>query len=260
MTGTVEEGLLTRVWGTVSDVTDRKHLEQELRALSARQADILEQERTRIAREIHDELGQQLTALKFEAAALEAGKRTIVKGELTQQVDAAIHALRRIANELRPAILDHFGLGAAIEWQAKEFTRRTGIVCQCHLEPDLTVAPNLATTAFRILQEALTNAARHSGAKRMDVTLKRVDDQLELTVDDDGRGISAAGQAPSAVAPSLGLIGMRERALGVGGTLEIRTASNAGTRIYARFPMPVEKPTARRDLAAGQQQDSAKSQ
>jgi PAS domain S-box-containing protein len=240
MTGAVEDGLLTRVWGTVSDVTDRKHLEQELRALSARQADILEQERTRIAREIHDELGQQLTALKFEAAALEAGKRPIVKGDMTQQVDAAIHALRRIANELRPAILDHFGLGAAVEWQSKEFTRRTAIHCDCKVAPELNVRPELATTVFRIMQEALTNAARHSGAKRIAVALERIDGVLQLTVHDDGRGMATPASAPEmgiAGPPSLGLIGMRERALGAGGTLEIHTGTNTGTRVLARFPL-----------------------
>jgi signal transduction histidine kinase len=234
-TGVVEGGALVRIWGTVSDVTDRVHLENELRALWAHQADVLDQERTRIAREIHDELGQQLTALKFEAAAFEAGKRTPARGEMTQHVDAAIHTVRRIATELRPAILDHFGLGAAVEWQCTEFSRRTGIECSSHVEPDLTIAPSLATTAFRILQEALTNAARHSGASHIRISLTSAEGMLELVVEDNGQGMGTPGDARPR--PGLGMIGMRERALGAGGTLEIVSQPNEGTRVHARFPL-----------------------
>ena len=235
-TGIVEDGRLLRIWGTVSDVTARKLLEADLRALSAHRVEILEQERTRIAREIHDELGQQLTALKFDAAACERSKRRPDTGELTKSIDAAIQTVRRIATDLRPAILDHFGLSAAVEWQASELARRTGMLCQCDLDENLNLNQDLATNAFRIVQEALTNAARHSGATRIDIRLRRNHGRLELSVKDDGKGIQANEETKGR--PSLGLIGMRERAKDMGGMLTVTTTIGFGTQLEAWFPLP----------------------
>lgn len=240
-TGVVERGGLVRVWGRVSDITARKALEAELRALSAWRASILEQERTRIAREIHDELGQQLTALKFQAAAWERGTRVPAKGELTHGIDQAIHTVRRIATELRPAILDHFGLVAAVEWQAAEISRRAGLECDCDLETGLEVDRGLATTVFRIVQEALTNAARHSGARRIQVRLERQAERLELLVRDDGQGIRG-GSSGAAGVHSLGIIGMRERAADAGGAVDISSAPGEGTTVTAWFPLPGGQP------------------
>jgi PAS domain S-box-containing protein len=237
-TGFFENGCLVQFWGASRDITERKRVEEELRALSARRASTLEQERTRIAREIHDELGQQLTALKFEAAAWESGTRTPAKGHLTRSIDAAIQAVRRIATELRPAILDHFGLVAAIEWMANDFSRRTGIECDCELDSTLQVDTALATTVFRIFQEALTNATRHSEAKLVLVRLASHDGRLELSVQDNGRGFS-----PGDSSSSLGLIGMRERAKEAGGAVAISGVPGRGTRVVAWFPLaPVETP------------------
>ena len=237
-TGVVERGLLVRVWGRVSDITPRKALEAELRALSSWRASILEQERTRIAREIHDELGQQLTALKFQAAASERGARPPAKGELTRGIDEAIQTVRRIATELRPAILDHFGLVAAVEWHTAEVSRRTGIECECDLEAGLEVDRALATTVFRILQEALTNAVRHSGAKHVSVKLSRQNaDRLELVVRDDGIGFRHPDSETSM--HSLGILGMRERAADAGGEVKIISGGpGAGTIVSAWFPLP----------------------
>lgn len=192
-TGVVEGGCLARIWGRVADITERRALEEGLRALSARRARMLEVERARIAREIHDELGQQLTALKFEASALERGVRQPAKGELTRSIDEAIQTVRRIATGLRPAILDHFGLVAAMEWLANDVSRRTGLECDCELEAGLQVDQALRTTVFRIFQEALTNAARHSGAKMVQVGLRTDAGRLELTVQDDGKGFGEEG-------------------------------------------------------------------
>ena len=233
--GVVEKGRLARIWGRVTDTTARHELEEELRALSARRASILEQERSRIAREIHDELGQQLTALKFEAAAWERGKRQPRKGALTTSIDAAIQTVRRIATGLRPAILDHFGLVAAIEWLSGEVSQRTGIECDCELEAGLEVDQGLATTVFRIFQEALTNAARHSEAKLVLVQLRTAGGRLELTVQDNGRGLE--GGLSREASPSLGLIGMRERAKEAGGAVNITGVPGQGTRVAAWFPL-----------------------
>ncbi len=238
--GVVENGCLARIWGRVADITPRKALEEELRALSARRASILEQERARIAREIHDELGQQLTALKFEAAAWERGTRQPGQGDLTHSIDEAIHTVRRIATELRPAILDHFGLVAAMEWMANEVSRRTGLECDCELEAGLDIDKPLGITVFRIFQEALTNVARHAEAKMVQVRLWRHDGRLELTVQDDGHGIASDNREPSR---SLGLIGMRERALDAGGAVSISGIPGRGTRVSAWFPLVKEPAT-----------------
>ncbi len=233
--GVVENGRLARVWGRVADITARRGLEEELRALSARRASTLEQERSRIAREIHDELGQQLTALKFEAAAWERGARQPGRGELTHSIDEAIQTVRRIASDLRPAILDHFGLVPAMEWLANEVSRRTGLECDCDLEVGLEVEKALATTVFRIFQEALNNAAKHSEAKLVQVRLHTRAGRLELSVQDDGKGVGPGG--PEQPSGSLGLIGMRERAKEAGGAVAITGVPGQGTRVTAWFPL-----------------------
>lgn len=243
MTGVIENGCLARIWGSTTDVTERRKLQEELRALSAWRDVTLEQERTRIAREIHDELGQKLTALKFDAAAWERGTRRPGKGDLTRDIDEAIQSVRRIATELRPAILDHFGLVAAIEWMSNDVSRRTGIECDCDLQADLSVDGSLATTVFRIFQESLTNAVRHAGADMVLVRLWTEDDRLHLVVEDNGRGIESAGkQSP----PSFGLIGMRERAKDAGGAVTISGEPGRGTRVAAWFPLhhPTPSPEA----------------
>ncbi len=234
MSGVVEDRGLIRTWATISDITEQKRLEQDLRSLSSRRITLLEQERTRVAREIHDELGQQLTVLKFEAAAWESGKRPPVKGGLTGEIDSIIQTVRRIATELRPVILDQYGLGAAVEWQANEFSRRTGIPCQTDIEKNLEVDSALSTTSFRILQEALTNVARHSQAQRVCVTLRRINGELQLTVQDNGMGFNPAIPRRS---DSLGLLGMRERAIQAGGVFTIQPDPSGGTIVAVSLPL-----------------------
>jgi PAS domain S-box-containing protein len=231
--GIVGDGKISGVWGTVSDVTERKLLEEELRLLSSRNTTILEQERARVAREIHDELGQQLTVLKFEASAWESGKRKPTPGGLTKEIDTAIQTVRRIATQLRPVILDQYGLAAAIEWQANEFARRTGIACECTLDAAMTVPDQVATPAFRIFQESLTNVARHAGASKVEVEMRREQGALHLEVRDNGRGLPAEGGR----AASLGLAGMRERALDAGGTVTFHVAPGGGTQMIAVIPV-----------------------
>src|SRR3989454_11401546 len=233
--------------GTFRDITEAKRAEEQLRAsrtalrsLATRQQDIREDERTRIAREIHDSLGQALTALKLQlaaaqdAAVTEAPALSARLSETALMVDDLVKSVRRIATELRPAILDQLGLPAAVEWLAQDFSRRTGIRCQSTILPiNGAISDELATALFRIVQEALTNVSRHAGATRVNIELGVKSDCVTLEVNDDGGGITEAGTTGPR---SLGILGMRERAAVLGGVLEVAPRSGGGTRVAAWFP------------------------
>ncbi len=233
--------------GTYRDVTEAKRAEEQLRAsraalrsLATRQQDIREDERTRIAREIHDSLGQALTALKLQLAAAQdaASREAPALGsrlhETALMVDDLVKSVRRIATDLRPPILDQLGLPAALEWLAQDFSRRTGIHCQATILPtDGAITGDLATALFRIVQEALTNVLRHAGATRVDIELGVKSACVTLEIDDDGSGITEAGTMGPG---SLGILGMRERAAALGGVLEVVPRPNGGTRVAAWFP------------------------
>jgi signal transduction histidine kinase len=213
---------------------------EQLRALSAHLQTVREEERTRIAREVHDELGQALTGLKLDLSRLgnqlpRAPKAPVEKVKsLVARIDCTIQTVRRIATELRPGILDDLGLVAAIEWQANDFQSRTGITCEVtamDCEPELN--RDLNTTFFRIFQETLTNVIRHAEATRVEVQLKQEADHVVLEVSDNGRGISEAEIADTR---SIGLRGMRERAALLGGDVTIRGLPNEGTSVTVRIP------------------------
>ena len=226
---------------------ERRRLDDQVRALSDRTEEIREDERTGIAREIHDQLGQALTALKMDIAwvARRLEDPAAARGkldEMSRSADEVIAAVRRISAELRPGILDDLGLQAAIEWQAEEFTRRTQIPAQVRSAlGDVRLDRSLATAVFRIFQESLTNVARHAGATRVDVELGLERGHLRLEVADDGVGV------PGAVinGGSLGLLGMRERARRLGGDCEIRRREPRGTAVSLRIPLrfPAERRT-----------------
>ncbi len=213
---------------------------ESLRALAARLQSIREEEAARIAREIHDELGQALTGLKMDLTWLArhtSGEKPLeqkVKG-MFGLIDDTIRSVRRIASRLRPEALDQLGLVAAIGWQARDFQMRTGIRCKVSLPTD-TVAldADKSTAVFRIFQELLTNVARHAHATKVDVNLEAQSDNLLLTVQDNGRGIP---QQDAQSGKSLGLMGMRERALLLGGELSIQGARGKGTRASLRVPV-----------------------
>jgi len=242
----IELGGQECVLGTYRDVTEAKRAEEQLRAsrtalrsLATRQQDIREDERSRIAREIHDSLGQALTALKLQlvaaqdAAATETPALSARLAETASMVDDLVKSVRRIATELRPPILDQLGLPAAVEWLAQDFARRTGIRCQTSIHPtDGAITNELATALFRIVQEALTNVLRHAGATRVDIELGVKSACVMVEINDDGTGITEAGMGPG----SLGILGMRERAAALGGVLEVAPRSNGGTRVAAWFP------------------------
>ncbi len=236
-----------RMVGSMMEVSERKRTEAQLRNLGARLEAIREEERARIAREIHDEVGQALTALKMDLAWL--AKKVPPRGMPVRRklqgmeavIDATMDALHRILAELRPGVLDDLGLPAAIRWLADEFKRRTEITCTVLLtggEPGLDSGQ--ATAVFRILQEALTNVARHAQAKHVEIRLHVLPTAFELVVTDDGRGITAAELKATG---TLGILGMRERALTWHGRVTVHGEAGRGTTV--RVFMPVDRVTAR---------------
>jgi signal transduction histidine kinase len=212
--------------------------EAQLRALATHLQSVREEERANVAREIHDELGQVLTGLKMDVTWLAArlGEAPLLEktGAMSALIESTIRAVRRIASGLRPEVLDDMGLVAGIDWQAKEFQKRTGIRCRVTLPPESTAfGSEQSLTTFRIFQEILTNVARHSQATRLEVELRAEGDRLLLAVADNGVGI-AAGQTNGR--RSLGLLGMQERALRLGGEVSISGAPGKGTRVMLTLP------------------------
>jgi signal transduction histidine kinase len=215
----------------------------DLRALAARVQSVQEEEQRRIAREIHDELGQALTALKMDLSWMtnrlppEAGPLLEKTRSMAAQIDSMVHSVRELAARLRPEALDELGLPAAIKWQAREFQLRAGIRCNVSVPAEeLVLDQERATALFRIFQELLTNVARHAAATKVDVTLRQVEGSLLLEVTDDGCGIvETKVRSPS----SLGLLGMRERAAPFGGRLEIGPRRGKGTSARVLIPVPV---------------------
>jgi PAS domain S-box-containing protein len=213
----------------------------ELRDLARRLSEIREEERLTIARELHDQVGQALTALKLDLAGVRgqmaAGQGTARLETMDALLDSTLETTRRISAMLRPSILDDLGLAAAIRWQAAEFTQRTGVPCETRVSDDETTLPaSTALALFRILQEALTNVARHAEARHVVVELLRERESAALVISDDGRGLPAVEVAGKR---SLGVMGMRERAAALGGEIEISGAPGRGTTVRARIPAGV---------------------
>jgi signal transduction histidine kinase len=219
-----------------------RHSQEELRQLASYQERIKEDERKRIAREIHDELGQNLLALRIDIAMLHARTGTSHPKlnkkvhAVLEHIDSTMKAMRAIINNLRPTVLD-LGLNAAIEWQVKEFQRRTGIACELSM-PDMEVIidDNRATALFRVLQESLNNVFRHARATRTKIELQKSGDRLMMIVADNGVGIFPGCRRK---ANSFGLVGIKERVSTLGGELSIETAPESGTSLMITVPLPV---------------------
>ena len=238
--------------GIMSNITESKQEQLEVRASRARLAELTahiekvkEQERERIAREIHDDLGGNLTAIKMALAMLTA---RLPQGDDTLQqkaayvdslVDRTIDAVHRLTLDLRPSVLD-FGLLPALEWQVKEFQAQAGIACTLQASmKELELDPEQATALFRIAQEALTNIAKHAQASAVTIKLTRSRGVLTLKISDNGRGIHPADRAKP---DSFGLRGMAERARALGGTLNLGHAAGGGTEVAIKIRLPAYAP------------------
>lgn len=250
VTATPFRGVSGELIGIVEDFKDisaRKRGEEELkqsrrqlRELASYLESAREKERTRIAREIHDELGQALTALKMELHwcfdRMPEDDKELVEGaqKLSQLLDENVHLVQRISSELRPGMLDLLGLSAAIEWQAAQFRDRTGIKCDFISVPEETVLDETTSTAiFRIFQESCTNIVRHANATKIEIVLKATPEEVELRISDNGKGIT---DEEISNPKSFGLMGIRERALSLGGEAEISGVENSGTTVWVRIP------------------------
>ncbi|PXW95233.1 two-component system sensor histidine kinase UhpB [Sphaerotilus hippei] len=238
----------TTVQMVVSDVTRRqaqaKELEksrQALRQLSGNVLEAREEERGRIARELHDELGQRLTALKMDLSHIDRSASDQRVCTMLTMIDETMASVRRIASDLRPLMLDDLGLNAAIEWLASDASRRLGIEVQVQLGcSDLPTEERLVIAIYRMVQEALTNVGRHARASRARIELQRQDDHLVLTVTDDGVGLSASALQREG---SYGLMGMRERAHMLGGEFHIGNVDGGGSQVSVRLPLPPPQTT-----------------
>lgn len=238
------------VVSVIRDVTDARLAEDALRAsrerlrtLLANQDRLLEDQKSRIALELHDDLGQLLTALRLDVEAVEAwlaerGGDAGAAAVLERAVDASelaaesVEVLQRVVAELRPAALDRLGLGAALREEGRRFQARAGVACEV-AAADLRLPREVETALFRVAQEALTNVARHAGASRAEITLLVVAGEAVLRVADDGRGLAPAESRPGAT----GVNGMRERLRRLGGALRVEAAAPRGTAVEARVPL-----------------------
>ena len=231
------------------DITERTGAEQEirrahqeLRELSVAMQEVRELERTRIARELHDELGQALTALKMDVellgAALPPARTDLIEQTATMRelLDSTVATTRRISTDLRPLVLDHLGFEAAAQWLAQNFSQRSGLPCDLRVDPSCsTLGEPYASALFRIMQESLTNVSRHARANRVEVRLERSGPQAVLSVSDDGVGMEREARAKPR---SFGLRGISERVLLLEGQMQIASAPGTGTTLVVRIPLP----------------------
>ena len=229
--------LLRVTFSTISASQARiETLLNQLRLLARHERGSREQERARIARDLHDELGQQLTGLKFDVAAITADASceqpcvTERLATLSHSLDEAIRTVRRISTELRPGVLDQLGLAAALEWVAHDYSRRTGIRANISVAEG-NIPDEIATALFRVVQESLTNVARHSGATEFSVLLSREPSEVVLEIRDNGVGYRPASEG-------FGVLGMRERVTTLGGLFAIGSVPGGqGTQIRCSFPL-----------------------
>jgi PAS domain S-box-containing protein len=250
--GIIVNGMLLRVWGVQRDQTELRttaikleHSHEQLRHLSGYLQNLREKEKANIARELHDAIGQALASIKIQAALLKKNITTsehVDVGHASQELDEigrslneTMRLVKTISTELRPGVLDKFGLAAAVEWQCQETSRRTKIDCRPNVpQEELKIAAQISTALFRVLQEALVNVAMHSKATIVDVDLVVTESNISLVITDNGRGITPDEiKAPN----SLGLLGMRERVEFLKGSFSVSGSPGRGTTIRASFSL-----------------------
>jgi PAS domain S-box-containing protein len=229
------------------DIEERRKFEEkikqrteQLRNLASRLQTVREEERKTIAREIHDELGQMLTVLKIQISLIanKVNGSEIIRAKfdsVENLIDNSIESVQKISSKLRPGLLDELGLIPAIEWQAQDFMEKTGIECECQLpKEEINLDQEKSTALFRIFQESIINTARHANASRIMVQLKEANGTLILEVKDNGKGIT---QSQVNDPKSLGLLGMKERAIIFGGSVEVKSSMHDGTIVRAIIPL-----------------------
>ena len=223
-----------------------KESERQLRSLAARLQEVREEERTKIARELHDEFGQMLTALHMDLSLLQRMVSKVINdpvskvsvfgkiNSISELVEKTIRSARRIITELRPAVLDELGLLTAIQWQALEFENRTGIRCRItRLQHEIDLDQSASTAVFRILQEALTNVARHAEASNVTISLQLVGENMVMEISDDGKGMEEQKKKDPT---STGILGIRERVIALNGDFEIKSGGGKGTTLTIAIP------------------------
>jgi len=231
------DGIMTNITASKLEQEEARRSRARLAELTAHIEQVKEQERTRIAREIHDDLGGNLTAIKMALAMLvprlpDDASLQERAAYLDHLVDRTIEAVHRISLDLRPSTLD-LGIVAALEWQAREFEKQSGIACIFRsFDADIALEQDHASALFRIFQEALTNIAKHAGATRVTVSLRRQRQHLILSICDNGRGITPADRLKP---QSFGLRGMSERATALGGTMTLSAAPGGGTMVTVKI-------------------------
>jgi signal transduction histidine kinase len=245
-----EQGNVVKWYGTSTDIEDRKRAEYALRdaasrleALSRRLVDLEESERTTLARELHDRVGQSLTALNINLNIMRTTLPSQASDELRARladsealIESTTAAIGNVLSELRPPMLDDHGLLPTLDWYARQFSARTGVAVAVRgLESAERPAPEKEIALFRIAQEALNNVAKHARASRVAISLERSASEYVMSIEDDGVGFAAAEERAS---PHLGLgmVTMRERSQAVGGRFEVRTVLGDGTRLTVRVP------------------------
>lgn len=241
-----------KVLGACLDITEQKHAEEalqssalQLQALSRRLVEIQELDRLQFSRELHDRVGQNLTALSINLDILRTALPRDASGELRARLDdsaalleATTGAIENVMSDMRPPMLDDYGLLPALEWYTSEFARRTGIVVRVHGDEGMERLPPTAEIAlFRIMQEALNNVAKHAQAGNVDISLSRAETQGLMSVTDDGVGFNSAVVAISRRRARLGMVTMRERTQAFGGQFDVQAAPDRGTRIVVRIPL-----------------------
>jgi len=240
-----ENGVAVGVQGSVRDITERKRAQQALLTYSRRLLAAQEAERGRIARELHDQIGQMLTALKLNLHAIQSarnkGEASLLIKDNLKMLDEALEQVRDLSVDLRPLLLDDLGLVTALHWYVDHQAQLTGVHAKFttdSLDSDLRFSADLETACFRIAQEALTNVTRHAHAKLVTVRLLRNRDYLILLIEDDGVGFDIEGLRRHALASAtLGLQGMEERAHAVGGRIKIDSAADKGTQVFVELPI-----------------------
>jgi len=244
-------GSISTLFGTAQDITERKQAENafrdssvQLRALSRRLVELQESERRELSRELHDRVGQNLTALKINIDMLQPALASQGNEDVLARVadsaallESTMDTIENVMSELRPPMLDDHGLAAALDWHARKFSRRTGIAVVVHAsEPAVQPAPQVQIALFRIAQEALNNIAKHAGARHAEIALDQENGDCVMSVRDDGIGFDVGENASDKLKTGIGMVTMRERSQALGGRFEVQALPERGTRLSVRVP------------------------